>query len=167
MNIRLIEEKDNESVARIIRGTLEEFGANQPGTVYYDESIWSLSDILNEDKAMYFVIEEDDQILGGGGIYPTEGLPPDTAELIKIYTKSEARGKGYGKELINKCLSFALEAGYKYVYLESMDELSMAVGLYERLGFRYLDAPMGQTGHNYCKIWMLKDLNDEKNSNHK
>lgn len=160
MTIRLIKEKDNEAVARIIRATLEEFGANQPGTVYYDQSIWRLTDILDGTKSAYFVIEEDNRILGGGGIYPTKGLPDHTAELVKIYTIPEIRGKGYGKQLINICLDFARQAEYRYVYLESMGELSMAVGLYERLRFRYLDAPMGESGHSYCKIWMLKDLNE-------
>ncbi|BES60987.1 GNAT family N-acetyltransferase [Dysgonomonas capnocytophagoides] len=160
MNIRLIEEKDNEAVAHIIRATLEEFGANQPGTVYYDQSIWSLSDIVNNDKCAYFVIEENDEILGGAGIYPTQGLPEYTAELVKLYTIPEIRGKGYGKRLINICLDFAKQVGYKHIYLESMDELSMAVGLYERLGFKYLNAPMGESGHSYCKIWMLKDLEE-------
>lgn len=160
MNIRLIKEQDDEAVARIIRATLEEFGANHPGTVYYDQSIWTLSDTIDDDKSAYFVIEEDGTILGGGGIYPTQGLPQNTAELIKIYTVPEIRGKGYGKRLINICLDFAKEVGYKHIYLESMDELSMAVCLYERLGFKYLNAPMGDSGHSYCKIWMLKDLNE-------
>lgn len=160
MIIRLIEKKDDEAVARIIRATLEEFGANQPGTVYYDQNIWTLSDLLNNNGSVYFVIEEDNKILGGGGIFQTKGLPQNTAELVKIYTVPETRGKGYGKLLITKCLEFARQAGYEYVYLESMEELSKAVGLYEKLGFKYLDAPMGESGHNYCKIWMLKDLKE-------
>lgn len=160
MNIRLIEEKDNDAVARIIRATLEEFGANHPGTVYYDQSIWRLSDLLSDKNSVYFVLEEDGRILGGGGIYPTLGLPEHTAELVKLYTIPEIRGKGYGKRLINICLDFAKEVGYEHVYLESMEELSMAVGLYERLGFKYLNAPMGESGHGYCKIWMLKDLSE-------
>lgn len=160
MNIRLIEEKDNESMARIIRATLEEFGANQPGTVYYDESIWTLSDIVDNTKSAYFVIEEDNRILGGGGIFPTSGLPDSTAELVKLYTIPEIRGKGYGKQLINTCLDFARGGGYKQIYLESMDELRTAVGLYERIGFKHLDTPMGESGHSYCRIWMIKDLND-------
>lgn len=160
MNIRLIEEKDNKAMARIIRSTLEEFGANQPGTVYYDQNIWCLSDILNDDESAYFVIEENNKIVGGAGIYPTHGLPEHTAELVKLYTIPEIRGKGYGKRLINICLDFAKQVGYKHVYLESMEELSMAVGLYERLGFKYLNTPMGESGHSYCKIWMLKDLEE-------
>ncbi|WP_321437011.1 GNAT family N-acetyltransferase [uncultured Bacteroides sp.] len=160
MVIRNIKEEDDEALASIIRRTLEEFGANHPGTVYFDEAINHLSKMFQIERSTYFVVfdEENNKILGGGGIYPTEGLPSDTAELVKLYLLPETRGKGIGKSLINKCLSFAKQAGYSKVYLESMDELSGAVGLYERLGFSYLDAPMGNTGHCYCGIWMMKEI---------
>lgn len=160
MVIRNIKEEDDEALASIIRRTLEEFGANHPGTVYFDEAINHLSNMFQTERSTYFVVfdEENNKILGGGGIYPTEGLPSDTAELVKLYLLPETRGKGVGKLLINKCLSFAKQAGYSKVYLESMDELSGAVGLYERLGFSYLNAPMGNTGHCYCGIWMMKEI---------
>jgi putative acetyltransferase len=160
MVIRNIKEEDDEALASIIRRTLEEFGANHPGTVYFDEAINHLSKMFQTERSTYFVVsdEENNIILGGGGIYPTEGLPSDTAELVKLYLLPETRGKGIGKLLINKCLSFARQAGYSKVYLESMDELSGAVGLYERLGFSYLDAPLGNSGHCYCGIWMMKEI---------
>jgi len=160
MVIRNIREEDDEALASIIRRTLEEFGANHPGTVYFDEAINHLSKMFQTERSTYFVVfdEENNKILGGGGIYPTEGLPSDTAELVKLYLLPETRGKGIGKQLIDKCLNYAEEADYSKVYLESMDELSGAVGLYERLGFSYLDAPMGNTGHCYCGIWMMKEI---------
>jgi len=160
MVIRNIREEDDEALASIIRRTLEEFGANHPGTVYFDEAINHLSKMFQTERSTYFVVfdEENNKILGGGGIYPTEGLPSDTVELVKLYLLPETRGKGIGKQLIDKCLNYAKEAGYSKVYLESMDELSGAVGLYEKLGFSYLDAPMGNTGHCYCGIWMMKEI---------
>jgi len=50
------------------------------------------------------------------------------------------------------------KAGYQHVYLETMPELQRAMPVYEKFGFRYLDGPMGNTGHFGCPIWMLKDL---------
>jgi putative acetyltransferase len=75
-----------------------------------------------------------------------------------MYLNASARGKGLGKRMIEKCLEFAKEAGYRQVYLETMPELQKAVHVYEKFGFRYLDGPMGNTGHFGCTIWMLKDL---------
>jgi putative acetyltransferase len=75
-----------------------------------------------------------------------------------MYLAPAARGKGIGKMLIDKALQFAAEAGYRNVYIETMPELRKAMSVYEKFGFRYLDAPMGNTGHFGCEIWMLKEL---------
>lgn len=158
MHIRTISPNDNAALASIIRNTLEEFGANKPGTVYFDSSTDHLSDVFLQTRSIYFVAEEDGVILGGSGIYPTEGLPDGTCELVKLYLSPAARGKGLGKELMQRCLEAAAEMGYNKVYLETMPELKVAVPMYERAGFTYLSNPMGNSGHCGCDIWMARDL---------
>ena len=158
ITIRSIQPSDNPFIAKVIRDTLAEFGANHPGTVYYDETTDHLSDLFSVNGSTYFIAEEDGVILGGSGIYPTEGLPADTCELVKMYLVPSARNKGLGGLLINKSLEFAKEAGYKQVYLESMPELQKALSVYEKFGFEYLSGPMGNSGHFGCSKWMLKKL---------
>src|SRR5687767_5770384 len=110
INIRIIEEKDNSPLALIIRNTLKEFGANHPGTVYYDESTDVLFGVFsNEPRSIYFVAETENGIVGGAGIFPSPGLPEDTCELVKMYLLPEARGIGLGKKLIEKCIATAKE----------------------------------------------------------
>lgn len=155
---RPIQSGDNPFLAKIIRGTLKEFGANHPGTVYYDDTTDALYELFQKERAVYFVAEVNDEIVGGAGIYPTDGLPPDTAELVKMYLLPQARGIGLGKSLIEKSLDFAKAAGYKNVYLESMPELQQALKVYARFGFEYLKGPMGNSGHTGCSLWMLKRL---------
>jgi len=101
---------------------------------------------------------DNDQMIGGAGIFPSNGLPEDTCELVKMYLAPAARGKGIGKLLIEKALEFAQQAGYKNVYIESMPELEKALKVYEQFGFNYLDGPLGNTGHFGCSKWMLKKL---------
>lgn len=158
ITIRTIQPSDNPFIAKVIRDTLAEFGANHPGTVYYDESTDHLSDLFSVKGSTYFIAEEEGVILGGVGIYPTEGLPEDTCELVKMYLVPSARNKGLGGLLINKSLEYAKEAGYKQVYLESMPELQKALSVYEKFGFEYLTGPMGNSGHFGCSRWMLKKL---------
>ena len=155
-NIRSIEQRDNTVLAKIVRSTLAEFGANHPGTVYYDPTTDALYELFQTKGAAYFVAFNDNNIVGGAGIYPTDGLPSDTCELVKMYLVPEARGIGLGKILIDKSLSFAREQGYRQVYLESMPELKQALKVYEKFGFRYLEGPMGNSGHTGCSLWMLK-----------
>jgi putative acetyltransferase len=63
-----------------------------------------------------------------------------------------------GKLLMEKCFTAAKAHGYKKIYLETMPELNIAVPLYEKMGFTYLPAPLGSSGHDGCDIWMIKDL---------
>jgi putative acetyltransferase len=156
--IRTIQPSDNQALAVIIRNALAEFGANKPGTVYYDVTTDALYELFQKQGSIYFVASENNQLIGGAGIYPSPGLPPDTCELVKMYLAPAARGKGIGKMLIEKALQFARETGYRNVYIETMPELRKAMTVYEKFGFRYLDGPMGNTGHFGCEIWMLKSL---------
>jgi len=158
ITIRAIRPSDNAALAVIIRNALEEFGANHPGTVYYDASTDALYDLFREPGSGYFVALNGEDVLGGGGIFPTAGLPPDTGELVKMYLRPDARGTGLGKKLIETSLAFAVETGYKNVYLETMPELKPALKVYEKFGFEYLPAPMGNSGHSGCSLWMVKAI---------
>ena len=72
--------------------------------------------------------------------------------------KPEARGKKIGKRLILASLDFAKKAGYKKCYLETFPNITAAIRLYEKNGFGRIDAPMGNTWHYACNVWMLKEL---------
>ncbi len=156
--IRTIEQGDNVAIAAIIRKTLEEFGAAHPGTVYYDDTTDALYELFTQAPgSVYFIAERAGEVMGGGGIYPSAGLPGDTCELVKMYLLPEVRGIGLGKEIIKRCIVFAKQAGYKNIYIETMPELKQAMTTYEKFGFDYLKAPMGNTGHTGCSLWMLRE----------
>lgn len=158
ITIRSIQPSDNPVLAKIVKDTLAEFGANHPGTVYYDASTDTLFEVFQAPRSFYFVAELDDEVVGGGGIYPTDGLPDDTCELVKMYLLPKARGAGLGRTLIGKCLEKAAEFGYKNIYLETMPELRQALTIYAKFGFEYLEGPMGNSGHTGCSLWMLKRI---------
>ncbi len=158
MDIRPIESKDNEALAKVIRTALAEFGANKPGTVYFDPTTDALFELFRTPGSYYYVATIDEKVVGGCGIFPTENLPQGTCELVKLYVAKEARGTGLGKLLMEKSMSWAKENGYTQVYLESMPELKKAVSIYEKVGFKPLDHPLGNSGHDGCDIWMLKAL---------
>lgn len=154
--LRKIELKDNAEIASVIRASLAEFGADKPGTVYYDQTTDYLYEMFQQPGSMYNIAELNGKVLGGAGIYPSDGLPLQTCELVKMYLMPEARGKGLGKLLIDRCLEFARGFGYLQVYIETMPELKKAVSIYEKFGFQYLNGPLGNTGHFGCDVWMLK-----------
>lgn len=158
ISIREIAPQDNPTLAAIIRHTLEEYDAVREGTVYYDSTTDHLYDLFQRPGSTYFVAEEDGQVLGGGGVYPTEGHEEGTCELVKMYLSAAGRGRGIGRQLLEHSIEFARRAGYKQMYLESMPELHHAIQLYEKMGFQRLAGPLGHSGHYGCGIWMIRSL---------
>jgi putative acetyltransferase len=155
---RNLEQRDNMEIADLIRSVFREFGIARPGTVYFDPTTDDLFSLFLKPGSVYWIAEENGKIIGGCGIYSTPGLPEGCCELVKLYLVSSQRGKGTGRKLLEKSLESARELGYKQVYLESLPELSKAIGLYEKAGFGKIDGPMGNSGHFGCNIWMLKNL---------
>ncbi|MCT4560827.1 MAG: GNAT family N-acetyltransferase [Crocinitomicaceae bacterium] len=158
MNIRSIQKGDNSQLSKVIKDALMEFGAAKPGTVYYDPWTDSLYEYFQKHTMPYFVVEECGEILGGCGLFHTEGLPADTIELVKLYLAPKARGKGLGERLIQICAEEAKQRSFKHLYLESLPELNKAVRLYEKLGFVQQKSPLGNSGHFGCNLWMIKSL---------
>lgn len=158
ITIRNILPTDNAPLATIVRNALSEFGANKPGTVFFDPTTDHLFELFQHPGAAYFVALLNGSTVGGAGIFPSAGLPGQTCELVKMYLAPAARGLGLASRLMQQCFAEAKAQNYTSIYLETLPELSNAVKVYERFGFTYLNGPLGNTGHFGCNIWMLKNL---------
>ena len=119
ITIRPIEQKDNPILAELIRTVFREFNIDMPGTVYTDPTTDSLCELFATPLSKYWVAEENGVLLGGCGIYPTKNLPDGCVELVKLYLSHASRGKGIGRELMQKCIDTAREFGFRQMYLES------------------------------------------------
>ena len=84
-SIRAIASKDNKDIAKVIRTVLEEHGMNKPGTVYTDPTTDQLFELFQAPRSAYFIVTNEHKIMGGCGVYPTDGLPEGCAELVKLY----------------------------------------------------------------------------------
>jgi putative acetyltransferase len=158
LKIREIQHKDNAKIAKAIREVLIEFGVPKVGTAYADVILDTLFEEYSTPNAIYYVVEKDGEIYGGAGIKKLLNYEGNVCELQKMYFKPEARGIGLGKKMMNICLEKAKEFGFKSCYLETLPYMEDARKLYKKVGFKSLDAPMGDTGHYSCNLWMLKDL---------
>lgn len=148
----------NSALAVIIRKSLEEHNANKPGTVYFDPTTDNLSSLFSTKGSQYFVLLSGNKVAGGAGYFPTEGLPEDTCELVKMYLSADFRNQGLGKLMLNHTIQMARADGYKQMYIETLPELTTAIPLYEKTGFHFLDGPLGNSGHFGCTVWMLMQL---------
>lgn len=158
MHIREIEDKDNETLERIVKDSLESFDLNIPGTAYFDPELDKLSQFYKQqtDAKYWVVVNEADEVVGGVGIAPFDHNAC-ICELQKLYILPEAQGQGLSRQLMNKALDFA-KKHYTYCYLETLEKLQTANRLYDKLGFQELEEPIEGSEHNAMDTWYIKKL---------
>ncbi|PQJ37782.1 MarR family transcriptional regulator [Vibrio campbellii] len=156
--LRPLTKADNSQVADVIRKVSAEYGLTaDKGYGVADPTLDDMYSVYHQQGAAYWVVEYQGEIVGGGGFAPLAG-EPNVCELQKMYFLPQTRGHGLAKRIVALSLQLAKQFGYQQCYLETTECLREAVGLYEKLGFEHLDAPLGQTGHDACEVVMLKTL---------
>ncbi|WP_367388918.1 GNAT family N-acetyltransferase [Lewinella sp. LCG006] len=148
--LRPIQAADNAQVAKIIRQVMTEFSCVGPGFSIEDPEVDHMYEAYQGDKAAFFVVEHQGQVLGCGGFGPLSGGDGATCELKKMYFLSEIRGHGMGKKLLNHCIEAATQKGYQRMYLETVNRMTSANALYRLRGFQQLQGAEGATGHSSC-----------------
>lgn len=157
--IREIQSKDNQQIAEVIREVFVVDNYPKTGTAFADKQLDCMFETYNKPRAIYYVIENDGKIIGGAGVSQLENSQENTCELQKMYFLHEARRKGLGFKIIQMCLEKAKEFGFEKCYLETLPQMKTAQHLYIKSGFEYINAPMGNTAHTSCPVWMIKQLN--------
>jgi putative acetyltransferase len=156
--IRPIEARDDARIAQIIRTVMPEFGACGAGFAINDPEVDFMTRAYAAPRCAYWVVERNGVVEGGGGVAPLEGAGDDVCELRKMYFLPTMRGLGAGAMVMERALQAARDFGFKRCYLETLTGMDAAMRLYERTGFRRIDAPMGATGHGGCNTFYLLDL---------
>ena len=159
LSIRRIRRADNPGMARVIREVMTEHQACGPGFAIHDPEVDDMHGAYRGARARYYVVvDQDDTVVGGGGVGPLTGREDDVCELRKMYFMPRARGLGVGADVLEKALLDAGKFGYAQCYLETLAGMDRAGRLYRAFGFSELDGPMGATGHFACNSWMVLDL---------
>jgi len=160
ITLRPVRPEDNSALRDLVQSVLPEFGARGDGFASKDKEVSEMYEAYSAPRTAYWVVAEGERVLGGGGIAPLQGGDPNVCELKKMYFKEELRGKGWGRKLLRECLLRAKALGFEKCYLETLTQMTQAQGLYQSIGFRRLDRPLGNTGHFGCDRWYELNLLD-------
>lgn len=98
--MRRITEQDNPAIAAVIRTVSAEYGLTaDKGYTVADPNLDELFHLYNQPGHAYWVIEQNGQVVGGGGVAPLSCSEPDICELQKMYFLPSVRGQGLAKKL--------------------------------------------------------------------
>lgn len=162
--IRPIQPEDNNSASQLILWSIkEEFGRIESGYASTDPELVDLYANYQKPKSKYWSVinVNTGELLGCGGFAQLKGTKTEEkiCELQKYYLYPKIRGMGLGKKLLNTIINEAKIIGYKKIYLESLPEMTQAIALYKKSGFKILDKSMGNTGHQKkCTVFMMYEL---------
>lgn len=163
-SVRKLQKDDMPQLVNLIKTVWIEFGfdSNHPKASIFEEELHSTYETYMTKKSNYYVLTHGKKIVGGVGFAPLIGANEHICELKGMYLSSQLRGLGLGSVLLKKALQKAQATGFEKCYLETMDFMHGANTLYKKFGFKSLDKPMGNTGHNWTNCWYVKNLDENE-----
>ena len=156
MQIKKLTAEQDAAVAELVRTNLKAHGLGIPGTAYFDEGLDHLSRFYDHPGRAYFVLIQDETIVGGIGLAEFGGFEA-CCELQKLYLSDAVKGRGIGYDLIDYIENRAREKGYHRMYLETHNNLQAAIHIYKKAGYKEIPRP-GCVVHSTMDRFFLKEL---------
>ena len=100
-------------------------------------------DRLVAEGVDFFVLRTDDGVAaacGGLLLVAAADRGPGFGEVKRMFVRPEFRGRGYGKAILDRLAEHARRNGITILRLETGIHQVEAIGLYERVGFRRIEA---------------------------
>jgi putative acetyltransferase len=133
ISVRSATNADCENVQYLVFSVLREYGL-EPNLQGTDVDLTDIEAHYITRGGIFEIIEDEQgNLLGTVGLFP---MSDETVELRKMYFHKNLRGKGFGKNTLERMIEKSRELGFKKIYLETATVLKEAVILYEKFGFK-------------------------------
>jgi len=156
-----LEQQTQQEVIALLQGTPPSYLLRDPqpgdmGLVVQQQSAlyareyqwsWEFEALVAEIVAKYlrefdptrercWIAEKDGEVVGSVFVVRHDD---STAKLRMLYVDASARGMGIGQRLVEECVRFARQAGYKSMMLWTVNILTDARKLYQKAGFELVE----------------------------
>lgn len=139
------------------------------GRIYAEEYNWDdsfeamvasiASDFLNnykEGREFCWIAEKDGETIGSAVVVEED---QKTAKLRLVIVDPKARGLKAGLKLVEQCMRSAKDAGYEQMSLWTNANLTAAINIYKKLGFKLIEEePHHSFGHDLVGQYWKRSL---------
>jgi ribosomal protein S18 acetylase RimI-like enzyme len=139
MEVRRVKPEEYDILGEItVRAYRELFGGHSLGS--YETELLNVGS-RDDDSEVFVAVDDENRVVGGVTYVPgvgrimSEFTDPDAAGIRMLAVDPARQGAGAGFALTNWCVDRAKTAGRRRVVLHSTPVMTVAHGLYRRLGF--------------------------------
>lgn len=86
---------------------------------------------LNNENAKYYLLKDNDEIIGYAGIW----FMFENCDLVNIAIKKDRQGNKLGEKLLKLIIAEAIKENCEFMHLEVKPSNTKAYNLYKKLGF--------------------------------
>jgi ribosomal protein S18 acetylase RimI-like enzyme len=128
-------EADLDAIRQLFREYADSLGVdlNYQG---FDREVRELPGDYVPPAGTLLLARDDHAIVGCVGVRPFDQR---TAEMKRLYVRPSGRGFGLGRTLAEAAISFARDAGFERMRLDTLPQMQRAQDLYRTLGFISID----------------------------
>jgi ribosomal protein S18 acetylase RimI-like enzyme len=114
---------------------------------------------LKPPEGILFMAEVEGKIAGMGALTQ---LNDDTGEIKRMYNRPQYRGRGLGKQMLNKLLETGRKYGYTSFMLDTPKWAHAAQHIYKSAGFKEIEEyPESQIPPEYRQYWMFMEKKEQ------
>lgn len=104
---------------------------------HFDEELLQLDTMYALPVGGIILAREGNDYTGCVGV---RKMDDTTAEMKRMWVKTNQHGKGFGSALLHQALQLAKDCGYKKIRLDTLNTMMPAIKLYRKNGFTEIPA---------------------------